>query len=213
MIHPTMFSTSVSYPWRGDHIEFTWRRLSAGLDERWWEAEENSADSLAKCIDRVDSCHSNERFVPLYILIVKDSVRYSQSGRPKYQFNLSTRTQNFVMMLTAMDRFYVGKVLDIYKQAASSRYDSVDNATSASSLSYLLRVFFPIQVQAVSYLFILHWHLRLFLVVHRPPLPNLMMAWKKMRPRSPGITMAMSCTLMHQSATWFTILEDLGVER
>jgi hypothetical protein len=26
------------------------------------------------------------------------------------------------MMLTAMDRFYVGEVLDIYKQAASSRY-------------------------------------------------------------------------------------------
>ena len=57
-----------------------------------------------------------------------------------------------------MDRFYVGKVLDIYKQAASSRYDSVDNATSASSLSYLLRVFFPIQVQAGSYLFILELH-------------------------------------------------------
>ena len=24
-----------------------------------------SADALAKCIDRVDLCHSNERFVPL----------------------------------------------------------------------------------------------------------------------------------------------------
>jgi hypothetical protein len=62
---------------------------------------------------------------------------------------------NFAMMLTAMDRFYVGEVLDIYKQAASSRYGSVDNATSASSLSYLaLRVYLPLQVQTVSNLII-----------------------------------------------------------
>ena len=48
---------------------------------------------------------------------------------------------NFVMMLTVMDCFYVGKVLDIYKQALSSCYGSVDDATSTSSLSYLaLRV-------------------------------------------------------------------------
>ena len=63
---------------------------------------------------------------------------------------------NFVMMLTAMDRFYVGEVLDIYNQAASSRYGSVDDATSASNLSYLaLRVYLPLQVQTVSNLLIL----------------------------------------------------------
>ena len=60
------------------------------------------------------------------------------------------------MMLTVMDRFYVGEVLDIYNQAASSRYGSVDDATSASSLSYLaLRVYLPLQVQTVSNLLIL----------------------------------------------------------
>jgi hypothetical protein len=59
-------------------------------------------------------------------------------------------------MLTAKDRFYVGEVLDIYKQAGSSRYGSVDDATSASSLSYLaLRVYLLLQVQTVSDLMIL----------------------------------------------------------
>jgi len=59
--------------------------------------------------------------------------------------------RNFIMMLTAKDRFYVGEVLDIYKQAGSSHYGSVDDATSASSLSYLaLRVYLPLQVQTVS---------------------------------------------------------------
>ena len=63
---------------------------------------------------------------------------------------------NFVMMLTVMDHFYIGEVLDIYKQAASSRYGSVDNATSAARLSYLaLRVYLPLQVQTVSNLLIL----------------------------------------------------------
>jgi hypothetical protein len=57
---------------------------------------------------------------------------------------------NFVMMSTAR-RFYIGEVLDIYKQAASSRYGSVDDATTASSLSYLaLRIYLPLQVQSVS---------------------------------------------------------------
>ena len=60
------------------------------------------------------------------------------------------------MMLTAMDRFYVGEVLDIYKQASSSHYGSVDNVTSASNLSYLaLRVYLQLQVQMVSNLLIL----------------------------------------------------------
>jgi hypothetical protein len=119
------------------------------------------------------------------------------------------------MMLTTKDCFYIGEVLDIYKQVVSSCYGSVDDATSTSSLSYLaFRVYLPLQVQTVSYLFI-YSSLGLFLIVYRPPLPNLMMTWKKMCPQSPGITMAMSCTLMHQSATWFTISEDLGsfVER
>jgi hypothetical protein len=57
---------------------------------------------------------------------------------------------NFVMMSTER-RFYIGEVLDIYKQAASSRYGSVEDATTASSLSYLaLRVYLPLQVQSVS---------------------------------------------------------------
>ena len=47
-------------------------------------------------------------------------------------------------------RFYIGEVLDIYKQAAGSRYGSVDDANSASSLSFLaLRVYLPLQVQLV----------------------------------------------------------------
>ena len=100
-----------------------------------------------------------------------------------------------------MDCFYIGKVLDIYKQVASSHYGSVDNATSASSLSCLvLRVYFLIQVQTVSYLFILHWHLLgLFLIVHRPPPPNLMMAWEKMCPHSPGINASQWPWVAHSS--------------
>jgi hypothetical protein len=57
---------------------------------------------------------------------------------------------NFVMMSTKR-RFYIGEVLNIYKQAASSRYRSVDDATTASGLSYLaLRVYLLLQVQSVS---------------------------------------------------------------
>lgn len=59
---------------------------------------------------------------------------------------------NFVIMSTAK-RTYIGQVLDLYKQAASSRYGSVDDATSASGLSYLaLRVYLPLQMQLVSLL-------------------------------------------------------------
>jgi len=80
------------------------------------------------------------------------NIQVSQADRPIFRLERG----NFVMMLTAMDRFYVGEVLDIYKQAASSRYGSVDDATSASSLSYLaLRVYLPLQVQTVSNLLIL----------------------------------------------------------
>ena len=57
---------------------------------------------------------------------------------------------NFVMMSTKQ-YFYIGDVLNIYKQAASCRYGSVDNATAALSLSYLaLRVYLLLQVQSVS---------------------------------------------------------------
>ena len=57
------------------------------------------------------------------------------------------RRGNFVIMSTKL-RF--GEVLDIYKQAAGSRYGSVDDANSASSLSFLaLRVYLPLQVQLV----------------------------------------------------------------
>jgi hypothetical protein len=53
-------------------------------------------------------------------------------------------------MMSTERRFYIGEVLDMYKQAASSRYGSVDDATTASSLSYLaLRVYLPLQVQTV----------------------------------------------------------------
>ena len=80
------------------------------------------------------------------------NIQVSRADRPIFRLERG----NFVMMLTAMDRFYVGEVLDIYKQAASSRYGSVDDATSASSLSYLaLRVYLPLQVQTVSNLLIL----------------------------------------------------------
>jgi len=43
------------------------------------------------------------------------------------------------------------EVLDIYKQATGSRYGSVDDGNSASSLSFLaLQVYLPLQVQLVS---------------------------------------------------------------
>ena len=59
------------------------------------------------------------------------------------------------MMLTVMpDCFYTGEVVDIYKQALSSHYGSVEDTTFASSLAYLtLRVYLPLQVQTLSYLF------------------------------------------------------------
>jgi hypothetical protein len=43
---------------------------------------------------------------------------------------------NFVIISTKL-RFYVGEVLDIYKQAVGSCYGSVDDANSASGLSFL----------------------------------------------------------------------------
>jgi hypothetical protein len=60
------------------------------------------------------------------------------------------RRGNFVIISTKL-WFYVGEVLDIYKQAAGSRYRSVDDANSASSLSFLaLHVYLPLQMQLVS---------------------------------------------------------------
>ena len=53
--------------------------------------------------------------------------------------------------------FYIGEILDIYKQATESCYGSVNEATSVSSLSYLgLCVYLPLQVDAVSYRLPLH---------------------------------------------------------
>ena len=53
-------------------------------------------------------------------------------------------------MMSTKRRFYIGEVLDMYKQAASNRYGSVDSATTASSLFYLaLRVYLPLEVQSV----------------------------------------------------------------
>ena|ERR1700728_1159561 len=52
------------------------------------------------------------------------------------------RGGHFVIMCTDLLRFYIGEVLDIYKQGTSSRYGSVDDAATASGLSYLaLRVY------------------------------------------------------------------------
>jgi hypothetical protein len=57
---------------------------------------------------------------------------------------------NFVIMCTEIQRFYIGEVLDIYKQGTSSRYGSVDDASTASGLSYLaLRVYLPLTVTSV----------------------------------------------------------------
>ena len=53
-------------------------------------------------------------------------------------------------MMSTERRFYIGEVLDIYKQAASSRYGSVDDATTASSLSYFALRVYLLQVQSVS---------------------------------------------------------------
>jgi len=52
--------------------------------------------------------------------------------------------------------FYIGKVLDIYKQAVNSCYGPVDNATIALRLYYLaLRVYLLLQVQSVSKIWVL----------------------------------------------------------
>jgi len=57
---------------------------------------------------------------------------------------------NFVIMSTRL-HIYIGKALNIYRQAVGSCYGSIDDATAASGLSYLaLRVYLPLQVQPVS---------------------------------------------------------------
>ena len=57
---------------------------------------------------------------------------------------------NFVIISTKL-QFYVGEVVDIYKLATGSHYRSVDDANSASDLSFLaLQVYFPLQVQLAS---------------------------------------------------------------
>ena len=56
------------------------------------------------------------------------------------------------MIMSTKLRFYIGQLLDIYKQAAGSRYGSVDDATSSLSMAYrALRVYLPLQVQLVSF--------------------------------------------------------------
>src|ERR1700732_5067377 len=80
--------------------------------------------------------------------ILLNSVLPNISGQNVNTF-VPLRRGNFVIMSTKL-RFYIGEVLDIYKQAAGSRYGSVDDANSASSLSFLaLRVYLPLQVQLV----------------------------------------------------------------
>lgn len=80
--------------------------------------------------------------------LLLDSVVPNISGQNVNTF-VPLRRGNFVIMSTKL-RFYIGEVLDIYKQAAGSRYGSVDDANSASSVSFLaLRVYLPLQVQLV----------------------------------------------------------------
>ena len=80
--------------------------------------------------------------------LLLDSVVPNISGQNVNTF-VPLRRGNFVIMSTKL-QFYIGEVLDIYKQAAGSRYGSVDDANSASSVSFLaLRVYLPLQVQLV----------------------------------------------------------------
>ena len=92
-----------------------------------------------------------------------ESVVPSISGQNVNTF-VPLRRGNFVIISTNL-RFYVGEVLDIYKQAAGSRYGSVADANSGSSLSFLApRVYLPLQVQLVSdmpglyHITIADWH-------------------------------------------------------
>ena len=81
--------------------------------------------------------------------LLLNSVVPNISGQNVNTFFL-LQCSNFAIMSTKLC-FYVGEVLDIYKQAAGSRYGSVDEAISASSVSYLgLRVYLPLQMQLVS---------------------------------------------------------------
>ena len=60
------------------------------------------------------------------------------------------RSGHFVIMCTELQRFYIGEVLDIYKKGTSSRYGSVDDASTAAGLSYLaLRVYLPLKMSLV----------------------------------------------------------------
>ena len=60
------------------------------------------------------------------------------------------RRFTYVIMQTGT-HFYVGEVLDIYRQGANSRHGSIDMATSVQGLFYLsLRVYLPIMVGVVS---------------------------------------------------------------
>ncbi|KAJ7648321.1 hypothetical protein DFH06DRAFT_1135766 [Mycena polygramma] len=48
-------------------------------------------------------------------------------------------------------RFYIGEIMDVYKKAASSRYGSIEDATTASGLSYLsLRVYLALGTGATE---------------------------------------------------------------
>ena len=109
---------------------------------RW----QNVASELTHVIPAKDKCSC------IFQLDIKLSISSDIPNLAGQNINSIFRLQreNFVMMSTER-RFYVGEVLDIYKQAASSRYGSVDDAATASSLSYLaLRVYLPLQVQSVS---------------------------------------------------------------
>ncbi|KAG2135969.1 hypothetical protein DEU56DRAFT_718786, partial [Suillus clintonianus] len=48
-------------------------------------------------------------------------------------------------------RFYIGKVLDLYRKGANSHYGSIQSMTSVSTLSFLsLRVYLPLETAAAA---------------------------------------------------------------
>lgn len=103
---------------------------------------------------RTQPDHPCERFVLVFFFVsplIEFCLVAETPNIAAQNINALFRLQrgNFVIMSTKL-RFYIGEVLDIYKQAAGSRYGSVEDATAASGLSYLaLKVYLPLQVQQV----------------------------------------------------------------
>ena len=107
---------------------------------------------MAKCNKQADLCHSAKgQLSCIFWLGVEVNLSLDVPNLAGQNINSIFRLErgNFVMM-SIKRCFYIGEVLNIYKQVVSSCYGSVDNATAASSLSYLaLRVYLLLQVQSV----------------------------------------------------------------